>query len=190
MFGLSRKKPARPDETPPLAVEAEEDVPGTLSDSFRVLEIATLALDAIAHGLTEARTLARTAARPDGAAQRGLIAARYAFLKNEIERRSLEQAIDHGEKIAMAFGVGGERCGSLVTQDLPTCTFETAEEGRALTKCIDELLRAVDEDAMRIREAAGHIADRLAATPAERAPARDVAAAPAKRAPALRRRAA
>src|SRR5262245_44406763 len=98
MFGMSRKKTyEEPAEAP-----AGADATAALAESFRVLEVATLTLDGIAHALSEARGLARSAARPDGASQRGLIAARYAFLKEDIERRSGEQALSNGEDIAIA----------------------------------------------------------------------------------------
>jgi hypothetical protein len=165
MFGLTRKKAERPTERPSMPM----DVPPTpideaagLSESFRALEIATLTLDGIAHGLGEARMLARSAARPDGAAQRGLIAARYAFLREDIERRSSELALSNGEEIAIALAGGAEgRRGSLAARALPSCAFSTAEECRALTETLEHALRAVEEEATHIREAAGHIADRL-----------------------------
>jgi hypothetical protein len=169
MFGLSRKKTPRSQEAsqpempavPPL-VTAEADEPDALRHSFRVLEIATLTLDSIAHGLGEARALARSAARPDGAAQRGLIAARYAFLKEDIERRSAEQALGNSEQIAIALGAGEDgRQGSLMTQELPGCAFRTAEEARTLIETLEHAICAVEDEAMRIRAAAGHVADQI-----------------------------
>lgn len=178
MFGLSRKKTAQP-ERPTMPAEGPLDsrdepaeVSATLNETFRVLEIATLTLDGITHGLSEARLLARSAARPDGAAQRGLIAARYAFLKEDIERRSAEQALSNGEQIAIALGTDEEgRQGTLITRALPNCSFKTAEEARALADAMDVALRAVDEEATRIREAAGHVADRIANAQATPKPA-------------------
>src|SRR5262249_9169088 len=107
----SRKKTARPEGSsmrpspqPEIQSTPEAEASDALTESFRVLEVATLTLDGIAQGLSEARMLARNAARPDGAAQRGLIAARYVFLKEEIERRASEQALSNGEDIVIALG--------------------------------------------------------------------------------------
>jgi hypothetical protein len=197
MFGLSRKKAAYPGEVPaeapPLVADAEDDVPATLLDSFRILEAATLVLDAIAHGLGEARSLARSAARPDGAAQRGLIASRYAFLKEEIERHAAEQAIGDGAQIALALGIEVEgQEDRLDARALPACDFKSADEARALAQSMDAAIRGVDENASRIREAAGNIADRIATMAAASRPRAQVAApaAAAKPVSARSRRAA
>ena len=196
MFGLSRKKTART-ERPSLPMEAAAPIgePDALADSFRALEIATLTLDGIAHALGEARMLARSAARPDGAAQRGLIAARYAFLREDIERRSGEQALSNGEEIAIALAGGADgRQGSSAARSLPACAFGTAEECRALAETLEQALRAVEEESTRIREAAGHVADRLANAPAqsiatpERPPLAEPAPAPAEKPSLLRKR--
>jgi len=195
MFGLSRKKTAPVEKHLDATPAAAGDVPESLRDSLRTLEIATLIFDAIAHSLTEARALSRSAARPDGSSQRGLIAARYAFLKEEIERRSAESAVCQGDRIAIAFGLEGERCADLIARDLPCCDFKTADEARALSQVIDTALHDIEEKAACVRETAGHIADRLAAMPAaespsETGPETTAAPKPAKPASGHRRRAA
>jgi hypothetical protein len=167
-----------------------EDAPSALLESFRVLELATLSLDGIAHSISEARMLARIACRPEGAAQRGLIAARYAFLRAQIEQRSQDSALENSDRLMVSLG-GAEdgRQGSLVTRALPASRFENAEEAKAIVRAMDFALRSIEDEAACLREAAGHIADELvqvarhatepstaAASPAETAAPRRAAA--------------
>jgi hypothetical protein len=140
-----------------------EDGPESLLQSFQVLEQATLSLDAIAHQLSEARMLARIACRPEGAAQRGLIAGRYAVIKSEIEGRAIESALEDSDRLMVVLG-GTEdgRQGSLVTRSLPSSHFESPDEAKAVVKAMDFALKAIETEATCLRDAAGRLADQLA----------------------------
>jgi hypothetical protein len=167
MLGMSKKGTAqslaaKAGSKSPTAQQLPQDAHASVLESFRVLELATLALDGIAHALGEARMLARIACRPEGAAQRGLIAARYAFLKEQIEQRSQEAALENSDRVMVSLG-GTEdgRQGSLVTRSLPASRFETPEEAQAIVRAMDFATRAIEDEAACLREAAGHIADQL-----------------------------
>lgn len=181
MVGSSKKKsaPAMRQEAASLSAHANPnpiEVTNSFQEAFRVLEIATLSLDGMSFGLTEARMLARIASRPEGSAQRGLIAARYAYLKEQVERCASEAALEQSDTVAIAFGADQEgRQGSLMARSLPPCKFETQADALALMTTLDKMLHLIANESDRLREAAGQIADHLAAqAKAAQAPARDV----------------
>lgn len=192
MLGLSRKRTATPKDA--AATVSSEPEAGaspageyeSLLQAFQVLETATLSLDGITHSLSEARMLARIASRPAGAAQRGLIAGRYAVIRGEIETRSRDAALKDSDRLMVVLG-GTEdgRQGSLVTRSLPASRFESPDEVKAVIKTMDFALKAIEDEATLLREAAGRVADRLAecadmvrTAPAETAPAKAEATAP------------
>ena len=167
MLGLSRKRTAKSADEPakaakPAGAPMPEEGPESLLQSFHVLEVATLSLDGIAHSLKEARMLARIASRPEGAAQRGLIARRYQQIKGEIEAKSQEAALDNSDRLMVLLGADDGRQGSLVTRALPASRFESPDEAKAVVKAMDFALKAIDEEATHLREAAGRLSDRLA----------------------------
>ena len=167
MLGLSKKgtaqsQAAKRDSKCSAAQPLPQAAHADILEAFRVLELATLSLDGISQALSEARMLARIACRPEGAAQRGLIAARYAFLKEQVERRSQEAALENSDRVMISLG-GAEdgRQGSLVTRSLPASRFEAPQEAEAIVRAMDFAIRAIEDEAACLREAAGHIADQL-----------------------------
>src|SRR5262245_22547297 len=107
MRGMSRKRTAAPENVEATSASPQdlaEALPEALAESFRILEDATLSLDGIAHALGEARLIARIASRPEGAAQRGLVAARYAALKDEIEARAGAATFADSDRVLVLYG--------------------------------------------------------------------------------------
>lgn len=133
--------------------EMQDSLPPKSADQQRLeaMEATISAVDALGSLLDEALMLTLVASRPEGRAQRSLIAARYAALASEIEAQKIR--FKHLDRAT-------ESWSNAIT--LPESDLADSEQVRAVLAMLDQFQADIQSKIDELVEGAGRLADAVA----------------------------